>query len=114
MDSDGAAERDAGPGLAVRGRPYGALASLPDYAADPPPVLLTYDEMRNRGASGTSPWTRYEVTIPAPPGVLGFWLGVRHDGVGTAWFDEFEVGPLLFERLDGGDAALLARRRALR
>jgi len=52
---------------------------------------LTLDNMADRGAKGTTPWTRYEISLDVPAGTTHINFGVIHSGTGTAWFDSLQV-----------------------
>jgi hypothetical protein len=58
---------------------------------EPGTAALAFDNMNNRGASGTTPWTRYEIELDIPAGAKNINFGVLHDGNGTAWFDTLRV-----------------------
>jgi erythromycin esterase-like protein len=53
------------------------------------PVAL--DNMSDRGARGTIPWTRYEISVDVPANAANINFGVLHPGNGTAWFDSLRV-----------------------
>jgi erythromycin esterase-like protein len=53
--------------------------------------VLAFDNMQNRGAKGTTPWTRYEISLDVPSDAININFGVLHPGNGTAWFDSLEV-----------------------
>jgi hypothetical protein len=53
--------------------------------------MLKLDNMSDRGPRGTTPWTRYEISLPVPADVKGIAFGVLHPGNGTAWFDSLQV-----------------------
>ena len=52
---------------------------------------LAFDNMQDRGATGTSPWTRYEISIDVPANATNINFGVLQTGNGTAWFDSLQV-----------------------
>jgi erythromycin esterase-like protein len=52
---------------------------------------LTLDNMADRGAKGTTPWTRYEISLDVPANATHINFGAIHSGVGTAWFDSLQV-----------------------
>jgi erythromycin esterase len=63
---------------------------------DGPSGMLALENMTGRGATATTPWTRYTVEIPVDSGAERVFVGPLHPGSGTAWFDSltFEVvGP---------------------
>ncbi|HSN89309.1 MAG TPA: erythromycin esterase family protein, partial [Thermoanaerobaculia bacterium] len=42
-------------------------------------------------ATGTTPWTRYELEADVPPGVTSAMIAVERTGDGTVWFDNLAV-----------------------
>ncbi|MGO9088497.1 MAG: erythromycin esterase family protein [Candidatus Sulfotelmatobacter sp.] len=52
---------------------------------------LTLDNMADRGAKGTTPWTRYEISLDVPTNATHINFGAIHAGKGTAWFDSLQV-----------------------
>ena len=52
---------------------------------------LAFDNMQDRGATGTTPWTRYEISIDVPANATNVNFGILHTGDGTAWFDSLQV-----------------------
>jgi erythromycin esterase-like protein len=59
---------------------------------EPGKPLLAFDNMQDRGAKGTTPWTRYEISLDVPASARNIVFGVLHPGNGTAWFDSLQVG----------------------
>lgn len=53
--------------------------------------ILAFDNLSGRGATGTTPWTRYEITLPVDSGAVAVAFGVLHPGNGSAWFDNLEL-----------------------
>ena len=53
--------------------------------------ILQLDNMSDRGPRGTTPWTRYEISMAVPADVKGIVFGALHPGDGTAWFDSLQV-----------------------
>ena len=53
------------------------------------PLML--DNMADRGAKGTTPWTRYELSLDVPANATHINFGALHAGNGTAWFDSLQV-----------------------
>lgn len=53
--------------------------------------VLAFDNMRDRGPKGTTPWTRYEIVLEVPANATNINFGVIHPGDGTAWFDSLAV-----------------------
>lgn len=52
---------------------------------------LGFDNMEDRGPKGTTPWTRYEISMDIPANARNIAFGVLHTGKGTAWFDSLQV-----------------------
>jgi erythromycin esterase-like protein len=52
---------------------------------------LAFDNMQDRGAKGTTPWTHYEISLDVPANATNINFGVLHAGSGTAWFDSLQV-----------------------
>jgi uncharacterized membrane protein YphA (DoxX/SURF4 family) len=53
--------------------------------------VLAFDNMEGRGPKGTTPWTRYEISLDVPASATNINFGVLHVGNGTAWFDSLRV-----------------------
>jgi len=53
--------------------------------------MLALDNMVDRGAKGTTPWTAYEISLDVPANATHINFGVIHPGNGTAWFDSLKV-----------------------
>ena len=53
--------------------------------------MLAFDNMQNRGVTGTTPWTRCEISLDVPSNAVNINFGVIHVGKGAAWFDSLEV-----------------------
>jgi erythromycin esterase-like protein len=53
--------------------------------------VLAFDNMQNRGASGTRDWTRYEINLPISTAATNINFGALLSGNGTAWFDGLTV-----------------------
>lgn len=53
--------------------------------------VLAFDNMQNRGATGTTGWKRYEISLTVPKDARNINFGVIHIGGGTAWFDSLAV-----------------------
>ena len=58
---------------------------------EPGTAPLAFDNMQDRGASGTTPWTRYEIELDVPAKASRINFGVLHVGNGDAWFDTLQV-----------------------
>jgi hypothetical protein len=52
---------------------------------------LAFDNMQDRGATGTTPWARYEISTDVPANATNVNFGILHTGDGTAWFDSLQV-----------------------
>jgi len=53
--------------------------------------VLAFDNMHDRGASGTTDWKRYEIDLPVAADAKNINFGVLHAGDGSAWFDSLAV-----------------------
>jgi len=53
--------------------------------------VLAFDNMRDRGATGTTDWKRYEIDLQVPAEAKNINFGVLHSGDGNAWFDGLNV-----------------------
>jgi erythromycin esterase-like protein len=53
--------------------------------------VLAFDNMKDRGATGTTDWKRYELELPVATDARNINFGVLHPGAGTAWFDELTI-----------------------
>jgi tetratricopeptide (TPR) repeat protein len=58
---------------------------------EPGTPALAFDNMQDRGATGTTPWTRYEIDLDVPANATHVYFGVLHVGNGDAWFDTLQV-----------------------
>ena len=60
---------------------------------DGPAGVLAFDNMEDRGVSGTSPWKRYDIELAVPPEAKSVYFGALLAGDGKAWMDDlsFEV-----------------------
>jgi hypothetical protein len=54
-------------------------------------ALLGFDNMQDRGPSGTTGWQRFEILLPVPPDATAIYIGALMAGSGRSWFDDFEV-----------------------
>jgi erythromycin esterase-like protein len=52
---------------------------------------LAFDNMSGRGATGTTPWTYYEISMDVPADASHIYFGTLHTGDGIAWFDSLNV-----------------------
>ena len=84
------------------------------WRADVGKSMGAFDNMNDRGAKGTTNWSRYEIQLTIPADATNINFGVLHPGNGTAWFDSLAVEidgvpyhdpaakfDLGFEKLDG-------------
>jgi erythromycin esterase-like protein len=53
--------------------------------------VLAFDNMQNRGVTGTTGWKRYEITLPVSAKARNINFGALLTGDGTAWFDGLAV-----------------------
>ena len=53
--------------------------------------VLAFDNMRGRGAKGTTAWTPYSISLDVPVDARVIKFGIVHPGNGTAWFDSLTV-----------------------
>ena len=66
-------------------------ASLWIRAVDRSGKTRAVDSMTTRRISGTTPWTRVEVSVPMDSATVSVAFGALHAGSGTAWFDSFAL-----------------------
>ena len=57
----------------------------------PSGAMLAFDNMEDRGATGTTDWERYEVELPVPAGAKRIVYGALFPANGTGWFDSLKV-----------------------
>ena len=53
--------------------------------------VLAFDNMQDRGVTGTTDWKRYEIDLPVAADVTNINFGAILTGDGSAWFDGLEV-----------------------
>ena len=53
--------------------------------------VLAFDNMQNRGVTGTTDWKRYEIELPVDKDARNINFGALLTGDGTAWFDGLAV-----------------------
>jgi erythromycin esterase len=60
---------------------------------DGPGGVLSFDNMQQRGITGTTDWTQYEILLDVPEEAININFGALLTGNGTAWIDSlaFEV-----------------------
>jgi erythromycin esterase-like protein len=56
-----------------------------------PGKALAFDNMQNRGATGDTEWTRYEIDLPVGADATNINYGMLLVGKGTAWFDDLAI-----------------------
>jgi erythromycin esterase-like protein len=56
-----------------------------------PGKVLAFDNMHDRGVTGTTDWTRYEIDLPVAADARNINFGMILDGDGTAWFDGLAI-----------------------
>ncbi len=54
-------------------------------------AMLAFDNMQNRGASGTTGWKEYSLTLAVPEHATNINFGCLLSGPGQAWFDSLAV-----------------------
>jgi erythromycin esterase-like protein len=52
---------------------------------------VAFDNMQNRGATGTADWKQYVIDLSVPATVTSIVFGALMPGSGQAWFDDFAV-----------------------
>lgn len=53
--------------------------------------VLAFDNMQDRGVTGTTDWKRYEIELPVAADAKNINFGALLTGAGTAWFDGLSV-----------------------
>ena len=53
--------------------------------------VLAFDNMSNRGATGSSDWKQYIIELPVDAGVKNINFGMLMPGDGAAWFDDLAI-----------------------
>jgi erythromycin esterase-like protein len=53
--------------------------------------VVAFDNMQNRGATGTADWKQYVIDLSVPATVTNIVFGALMPGSGLAWFDDFAV-----------------------
>ena len=53
--------------------------------------VLAFDNMHDRGVTGTTDWKRYEIDLLVPVDATNINFGAIHSGDGSAWFDGLSV-----------------------
>ena len=52
---------------------------------------LAFDNMHDRGPTGTTDWTHYVIELPVDPNARNINFGLLMPGNGTAWFDDLTI-----------------------
>lgn len=53
--------------------------------------VLAFDNMQDRGVTGTTDWKRYDIELPVAADARNINFGALFPGTGTAWFDGLSV-----------------------
>src|SRR5215467_10264895 len=53
--------------------------------------VLAFDNMQNRGVTGTTDWKKYDIELPVAPEATNINFGAILPGNGTAWFDGLSI-----------------------
>jgi erythromycin esterase-like protein len=53
--------------------------------------MLAFENMDDRGVTGTTDWKRYEIDLPVSAGATNINFGALLPGNGTAWFDSLAI-----------------------
>lgn len=53
--------------------------------------VLSFDNMQNRGISGTTDWAKYEIVLFVPQDATVISYGALLDGTGQIWFDDIKL-----------------------
>jgi len=61
------------------------------WRVDGPSGVLAFDNMQNRGVTGTSDWARYTIELPVDASTKNINFGALLTGDGTAWFDGLTI-----------------------
>jgi erythromycin esterase-like protein len=61
------------------------------WRVDGPSGVLAFDNMQNRGVTGTTDWKRYDIELPVAADTKNINFGALFPGTGTAWFDGLSV-----------------------
>jgi hypothetical protein len=54
-------------------------------------TTLAFDNMQDRGPSGTTGWQRFEIVLDVPQQATTIYIGTLLAGSGRAWFDDLEI-----------------------
>jgi erythromycin esterase-like protein len=61
------------------------------WRVDGPSNVLAFDNMQDRGARGSSDWTRYVIELPVDGTAKNINFGALMPADGTAWFDDLTI-----------------------
>ena len=61
------------------------------WRADGKAGILVFDNMANRGVTGTTDWTRHDIELTVPAEAVNINFGAILTGNGAAWFDDWSV-----------------------
>lgn len=61
------------------------------WRVDGPSGVLAFGNMQNRGATGTTEWTKYTIELPVDANAKNINFGALFPGDGTAWFDGLTI-----------------------
>jgi hypothetical protein len=81
----------------IRTADVAATAGAPDPWAglwmrvDGANAMLAFDNMADRGPSGTTDWQRVEIVLDVPQEATAIYIGTLLAGSGRSWFDDLEI-----------------------
>jgi hypothetical protein len=58
---------------------------------DGPSQILAFDNMHERGVTGTTDWKEYSIELPVAANAENINFGALFPGSGSAWFDDFKI-----------------------
>jgi len=61
------------------------------WRVDGPSGTLAFDNMQDRGVTGSTDWKEYSIELPVAADARNIVFGALFPGSGTAWFDDFKV-----------------------
>ena len=61
------------------------------FRANGPSGIVAFDNMQNRGATGTTDWKEYVIELDVPASTTSVVFGALMPGDGSAWFDTFSI-----------------------
>jgi len=59
--------------------------------ASGPTGMLAFKNLEDKNITGTTPWTRYEISLDIPSNAARLSFGATQSGSGSAWLDSMEV-----------------------